>query len=150
MTGVRMVSDVGEASTTSLCLPSRLRFSLFLSEKSRALHSETSDFFDETLDFFVEKSDFFMDLWECRFGKRPHRVKTCGRPLFVYRDCIGGLKAFDETVEFALVVAFADGGAFVVFFLTAAECDVKLCTTVVVDEEHERDDGVARREGVAL
>ena len=52
--------------------------------------------------------------------------------------------------EFALVIAIANGGALVVFFLTAAKGDVEFGTSVVVDEQHERNDGVSGGERIVL
>ena len=59
-------------------------------------------------------------------------------------------KSFDEAIEFALVIAITNGGALVVFFLTATEGDIKFGTSVVVDEQHERNDGVSRCERIVL
>ena len=59
-------------------------------------------------------------------------------------------ESFDEAIEFALVIAIANAGALVVFFLTAAEGDIKFGTSVVVDEQHERNDGVSGSERIIL
>ena len=59
-------------------------------------------------------------------------------------------ESFDESIEFALVIAIANAGALVVFFFTAAEGDVEFGTSVVVDEQHERNDGVSGGERIVL
>lgn len=54
------------------------------------------------------------------------------------------LESLQEAVEFTLVVAFTHGGALVILVLTAAEGDVDLCASVVVDEEAQGHDGETR------
>ena len=59
-------------------------------------------------------------------------------------------ESLDEAIEFALIIAITDAGALVVFFLTAAEGDIEFGTSVVVDEQHERNDGVSGGERIVL
>ena len=59
-------------------------------------------------------------------------------------------ESLDEAIEFALIIAITDAGALVVFFLTAAEGDIEFGTSIVVDEQHERNDGVSGGERIVL
>ena len=59
-------------------------------------------------------------------------------------------ESLNEAIEFAFVIAIANGGALVVFFSTATEGDVEFGTSVVVDEQHERNDGVSGGERIVL
>ena len=80
-------------------------------------------------------------------------VLTAGNGRFVFLwdpERALSSESFDESIEFAFVVTIANGGALVVFFLTAAEGDIEFGTSVVVDEQHERNDGVSGSERIVL
>lgn len=62
----------------------------------------------------------------------------------------GCLESLEESVELALVVAFAERSTLVVFALTSAECNVELCSSIVVNEKTQRHNGEARRLAVLL
>ena len=60
------------------------------------------------------------------------------------------LEILHRTIHFALILFLFDSLALVKFLLTAAEGNIHLCTSFVIDEDEGRDDGETNGLGVFL